>query len=32
LTGAATTGKIIADLVVDRAAPIDIPPIRADRF
>ena len=32
LTGAATTGKIIADLVADRAAPIDITPFRADRF
>ena len=32
LTGAAVTGKIIADLVADRPTHIDIQPFRADRF
>ena len=32
LTGAALTGRIIADLVERRAPPIDIAPFRPDRF
>ena len=32
LTGAASTGKIIADLIADRPSHIDLSPFRADRF
>lgn len=32
LTGAATTGKIIADLISERPPEIDITPFRVDRF
>ena len=32
LTGAATTGKIIADLIAERSTDFDIAPFRADRF
>jgi D-amino-acid dehydrogenase len=32
LTGAATTGKIIADLIAERPPEIDITPFRAERF
>ena len=32
LTGAATTGKIIADLIAERPTEIDVRPFRADRF
>ena len=32
LTGAAVTGRIIADLIAERPTEIDITPLRADRF
>ena len=32
LTGASTTGKVIADLVAERTPPIDVRPFRVDRF
>lgn len=32
LTLAATTGRIVADLVAGRAPPVDLTPFRADRF